>query len=144
VQAGSEVDGVSHPGDQVGGPTARSTGRCEGVLAHTGVRRPGGQPGNRNRWVHGKRSDAATRRRKTGAAGRKLAAWILVQLDALPGYRCRPRPVRANQLAYIEAEALELLIRLKTPGVSWMKQQILQHDIYATGLFKDEKIYPLG
>jgi hypothetical protein len=83
------------------GLAAAFPGPRDGIPARTGVRPPGGQPGNRNRWVHGRRSAAAIERRKTGAAGRKAAAWVLVQLDALPGYRCRPRTMRADQVALL-------------------------------------------
>jgi hypothetical protein len=42
----------------------------------------------------------------------KVARWVLVQLDALPGYRCRPRRLRADQLQHLNGAGLELLARL--------------------------------
>jgi hypothetical protein len=34
----------------------------------------------------------------------------------LPSYRCRPKPLRADQLQHLDYEELELLRRLKVPG----------------------------
>ncbi|SDE47836.1 hypothetical protein [Belnapia rosea] len=61
---------------------------------------------------HGRRSRWAELRRAETAVTLKAAAWLLVQLDALPGYRCRPRPLRADQLQHLDVEAVELLARL--------------------------------
>lgn len=75
-------------------------------------RRRGAEVGNQRAWRHGRRSADAILRRKAGAAGRKAAAWVLVQLDALPGYRSRPRPLRSDQFQYLDEEGLGLLQRL--------------------------------
>jgi hypothetical protein len=85
-----------------------------GVLARTDgpIRRRGAQPQNTNALRHGKRSAAAVERRKQGATARKVAAAILVQLRLLPAYRCRPRPIRPDQLRHLDVEGLELLRRL--------------------------------
>jgi hypothetical protein len=75
-------------------------------------RKRGAQPGNSNRWVHGRRSVAAIHRRKTGAASRKLAATILVSLHALPGYRCRPRPLRKEQFLLLDPVGRRIALEL--------------------------------
>jgi hypothetical protein len=103
----------------VRGPTACSTGEYEGGLAQLDGRTPrlrGGQPQNTNAMKHGRRSRRAELRRAKTAVTLKAAAWVLVQLDALPGYRCRPRPVRADQLAHLDGAGLELLARLEVIG----------------------------
>jgi hypothetical protein len=51
-------------------------------------------------------------RRKAGAANRKAAAAILARLDLLNGYRCRPRPLRPDQIPHLGAEAVALLARM--------------------------------
>lgn len=96
--------------------TLHSPGQCAGISAQTGVRRPGGQPHNQNRQVHGGRSARAVLKRKTGAASRKAAGLILARLDLLPAYRCRPRPLRPDQLRHLDPEGLALLRRLGVLG----------------------------
>lgn len=101
---------------KVGGDVAvRALGQRETDLARIGVRRPGGQPGNSNRLIHGRRSAAAIERRAAGAAGRKAAGLILARLDLLHGYRHRPRPIRLDQRRHLNAAELAMLARL---GVS--------------------------
>jgi hypothetical protein len=79
-------------------------------------RRPNGQfaVGNRCGRRHGKRSTAAVLRRKQGAVARKLAAMILAKLDLLPAYRCRPRPLRADQVQHLDREAMAVIVKLGT------------------------------
>lgn len=84
--------------------------RCVEAPARIGVRHPGGQVGNRNRWVHGRRSAAAVKRRKAGAAGRKAAGLILARLGSSARVRCRL--VRLDQLQHLGVEALAMLTRL--------------------------------
>lgn len=91
-------------------------GQRETAPAHTGVRRPGGQVSNRNRWVHGKRSAAAVQRRAAGAAGRKVAAWALA-LIGTPA-RVRPRPIRPDQLRHFDRDELAMLAWLAVPGMT--------------------------
>jgi hypothetical protein len=94
--------------------TADSAAKSVATLAQTGIRRPGGQPHNRNRWVHGRRSSDAVLRRKRGATFRKLAAMILAKLGLLPAYRCRPRPLRADQVHHLDREAMAVIAKLGT------------------------------
>jgi hypothetical protein len=95
-----------------GAPAAHFPDQHGGTSARIGVRASGGQPGNRNRWIHGRRSAGATARRKSGAAGRKAAGLILARLDLLNGYRHRPRPLREDQRQHLGTEALTMLQRL--------------------------------
>jgi hypothetical protein len=101
-----------------GGPAPASPGQRDRISARTDVRASGGQPGNRNRWVHGKRTAGAVLRRKQGAAARKVAAAILAKLDLLPGYRCRPRPLREDQVPHLDPEALAVMRRLGVLEIS--------------------------
>jgi hypothetical protein len=103
------------PGAEAAGAAA-SPGLPDRIPAQTGVRRPGGQPGNRNRWIHGRRSAGATARRKSGAASRKAAGLILARLNLLGDYQHRPRPIREDQRRHLGVEAVELLVRLGVLG----------------------------
>lgn len=89
-------------------------GRSAAAPAHTSeqTRRRGAELGNQRAWRHGKRSAAAIERRAAGAAGRKAAGLILARLDALAGYRHRPRPIRLDQRRHLDLEAQDLLARL--------------------------------
>jgi len=40
---------------------------------------------------------------------RKVAALILAKLRFLPAYRCRPRPLRVDQLQHLDPAGMELL-----------------------------------
>jgi hypothetical protein len=109
---------VSRRATSSGAATATSPGQCDRILAQTDKPRRGAQPGNRLAWRHGRRSADAVLRRKAGAASRKAAAWVLVQLDALPGYRSRPRPVRSDQLQHLDHDGLVLLQGLRVGGTA--------------------------
>jgi hypothetical protein len=64
--------------------------------------RQGGQPGNRNAWKHGRRSAAATLRRKRTYAVLKAATHLLSALGGFPrGQEPRCRPLRPDQLALL-------------------------------------------
>jgi hypothetical protein len=97
-------------------PASHVSRREVADVARNGIRRPGGQPGNRCRWVHGRRSAAAVQRRKQGAATRKTALWLLALLDALNGYRARPSPLRPEQTALLDAQGRALARALGVPG----------------------------
>lgn len=60
----------------------------------------GAQPGNRLAWKHGRRSMAARLRLRETTAAMKLARALLVAADAMPS-RCRPRPLRPDQMALL-------------------------------------------
>lgn len=97
---------------------SRDAGEMRTVVARTDGRMSNGRfaPGNRCSRRHGKRSIAATERRKAGAAGRKVAAAILARLNLLPAYRCRPKPLREDQRRHLDLVAAELLVRLGVIG----------------------------
>jgi hypothetical protein len=109
---------VSRRATSSGAATATSPGQCDRILAQTDKPRRGAQPGNRLAWRHGRRSADAVLRRKAGAASRKAAAAILVQLGQLGQYRCRPRPIRVDQLQHLDPVGLELLRRLGVGGTT--------------------------
>ena len=77
-------------------------------------RRPGAQPANRNRLIHGRRSRVAVQARAARAAGLKAAALLLAAVGALPG-RLRHRPLRPAQMAHLDAEAVRLVRVLGVP-----------------------------
>jgi hypothetical protein len=94
---------------------AASPWQDHGILARTDGRLPNGRfsAGNRFSRRHGKRSAGAVQRRKQGAVGRKLAAAVLAKLHLLPGDRCRPKPLRVDQLQHLDPDGLALLRRLE-------------------------------
>jgi hypothetical protein len=114
VQPG-EAERVSPCATSSGGPAAAFPGQRDSASARTDDRRPDGKfaIGNRCSRRHGKRSAAAVERRKAGAVARKMGATVLAQLGLLPAYRCRPRPLRPDQLRHLDPVGLELLRRLK-------------------------------
>lgn len=79
-----------------------------------GLRR-GAPIGNRNRWVHGRRSRAEVLRRKQGAADRKAAAWALALLGTPT--RIRPKPIRSDQIIHFSLVEMAMLRWLAVPGV---------------------------
>ena len=111
MPADSGTEGMRHPSGHAEAFAAGFSGQCVAAPARTDGRRPDGRfaAGNQCSRQHGKRSSAAIERRKTGAAGRKVAGLILAQLGALPGYRHRPRPLRRDQaelLALVDSAGL--------------------------------------
>lgn len=82
-------------------------------------RKPGGQPGNRNAWKHGRRTAEAQRKRKLAHAGLKALQHLLNAQGMVPRSegRIRPRPIRADQMALlIEAEP-ELAALVRASGI---------------------------
>lgn len=71
-------------------------------------RRPGAPLGNQNRLIHGRRSKAFIARRKETAAVLKASALIAMKFGILNG-RCRPRPIRDDQLHHVPPEWLPLI-----------------------------------
>lgn len=114
----AETKGMSTCDGHEGGLAAGSPGQCVDVLPRTDGRLPNGTftTGNRCSLQHGKRSAGAVLKRKQGAAARKAAAWVMVQLDALHGSRCRLRRLREDQLRHFDREGLAMLARLGVPG----------------------------
>jgi hypothetical protein len=109
VQPGREAE-VVLPSEAT---TAASPGQCGDTLARTDDRRPDGKfaIGNRCSRRHGKRSASAVLKRKQGAVARKMAATILAKLRLLPGYRCRPRRLRDDQVPHLDPAGLALARR---------------------------------
>jgi hypothetical protein len=61
----------------------------------------GGAPrNNRNAWIHGRYSRAATERRREARATLRAAALILMRLGQLP-YRCRVKRLRPDQWPHV-------------------------------------------
>jgi hypothetical protein len=94
-----------------------STGDGDAVCrrASNDRRKPGGQPGNRNAWKHGRRTAEAQRKRKLAHAGLKALQHLLNAQGMVPRSdgRIRPRPIRADQMnLLLEAEPqLATLVR---------------------------------
>jgi hypothetical protein len=105
---------VSPRATSSGAAASPSPGQCAGISARIDGRMSNGRfaPGNRCSRRHGKRSIAATEKRKAGATARKLAATILAKLNLLPAYRCRPRPLRPDQLRHLDPAGLAVMQRL--------------------------------
>jgi hypothetical protein len=119
MQRAETAAAASPRATSAGATTAAFPGQCDRIQAQTSEqkRRRGAPLGNRRAWRHGQRSAAAVERRKAGAVARKMAASILAGLRLLPGYRCRPRPIRADQHRHLDGEVLQLLQRLGVPGL---------------------------
>ena len=71
-------------------------------------RRPGPPFGNQNALKHGRRTAAAIEKRKGRNAFLKASGLLLSRLGMLDG-RCRCRPLRPDQVAYIPAEWLPII-----------------------------------
>lgn len=92
---------------------------------NNGQKRRGAPPGNQRALKHGRRSYAAEMNRKADSAILKLAAHLLVKCDGL-SVRCRPSPLRPDQIALIAARypgALEMaaacgVVALSTPSAA--------------------------
>ena len=78
-------------------------------------RKPGGQPGNKNAWKHGRRTAEAQRQRKLTHSRLKVLQHLLNSQGMVPRSegRIRPRPIRADQMnLLLEAEPqLAALVR---------------------------------
>lgn len=93
--------------------------RVDGLTAAQGAerRRPGGQPGNRNAWRHGRHGHASLARRKAAHAEAKLLAIAAHALGMVPG-RCRVRPLRVDQIAVLAQHRPGLLALARNAGVN--------------------------